>query len=246
MKKGEKNNLQLRCLKLALATIAFLVTVLILVDVLANEITHEAQKKQRIALTFDDGPKPEVLNKLLPFLQQYKIPATFFVMGWKAKENSAFLSQKTQLGHGVENHTYGHENLKELFQAKGEKKVVRTILRAEEVIYKITGQKPHYLRPPLWQINDQVEQIIVGLRYKVMKQNAPDINTLDYKYLSEPQGEILLIKRVKQVVYESQLKGKFEHVLVFHETEFSINALEKLIPYFLERRFQFVRLDNIY
>ena len=39
--------------------------------------------KPMVALTFDDGPKPGITDKILDVLEQYNARATFFVLGWR-------------------------------------------------------------------------------------------------------------------------------------------------------------------
>lgn len=40
--------------------------------------------QNQIALTFDDGPDPRFTNEILDVLNQYDVPATFFLLGSRA------------------------------------------------------------------------------------------------------------------------------------------------------------------
>ncbi|MGC8864867.1 MAG: polysaccharide deacetylase family protein [Bacteroidales bacterium] len=64
--------------------------------------------KNRIHLTFDDGPHPEITEQVLDILGKYNAKATFFLLG-KNVEAYPMLAQKiVEAGHGLGNHTYSH------------------------------------------------------------------------------------------------------------------------------------------
>src|SRR5262245_48073323 len=63
-----------------------------------------------LALTFDDGPNPEVTPRLLSLLEKYEVPATFFVLGKYVDQNRR-LTQEIAARHQIGNHTYGHHSL---------------------------------------------------------------------------------------------------------------------------------------
>ena len=63
------------------------------------------------ALTFDDGPNPRVTPRLLSLLQEYRVPATFFVLGKYVKENPGLAVDIVAGNHAIGNHTYDHHVL---------------------------------------------------------------------------------------------------------------------------------------
>lgn len=201
--------------------------------------------QKEIALTFDDGPRPEVLEKLLPFLKSHNVPATFFVIGAVAKDHPDWLRKETVLGHEIENHSYGHENMRKLFGTKGLVAVFTNIETAARVIYKATGQEPRFFRPPYWEITDDLKKEIETLGYIVMRLEKPDLNSLDYEDVEKHRLPEVLIERVKKIIANREQKGQYTHVFVFHELPLTLHALETLIPYFKSIGYQFVRLDAI-
>lgn len=64
-------------------------------------------KEKVIALTFDDGPGP-ITPKVLDFLKQHSIRATFFMEGTQVEGYSRFVRQVADAGHEIGNHTYMH------------------------------------------------------------------------------------------------------------------------------------------
>jgi len=61
-----------------------------------------------VYLTFDDGPIPEVTPKVLAILAQYKVKATFFMVGENIDKHPEVFEQVVQAGHSIGNHTYNH------------------------------------------------------------------------------------------------------------------------------------------
>lgn len=70
-----------------------------------------------IALTFDDGPRPESTGKILDILKKYekqygiRLKSTFFVTGNNAYANPDMLKRIVKEGHVLANHTYSHCDL---------------------------------------------------------------------------------------------------------------------------------------
>ena len=206
----------------------------------------EIKTSKTIALCFDDGPRPLVLEKLLPVLEKYKVPGNFFVIGAIAFNNMKILEKMHKDGHEIENHSWGHENFMKLYNWKGTNTVSESLLDTEVTIFNATGRKPRFFRPPFWAINKDVEKIIKGWGYTIMKLNDPDINTEDYEDFSKHRPPEVLIERVKSEVASRERQGKFNHVLVFHELPLTAEALKTLIPYFQAQGYKFIRLDEKY
>lgn len=102
----------------------------------SNE-NEEEKKKGVIILTFDDGPRPWILEKLLPILSKYEIKAVFFVIGKEAEKNPEWIVRLKSEGHLVANHTYSHKCLTKLSNTQIENEIKKT----EEIIMKILGKK---------------------------------------------------------------------------------------------------------
>ena len=64
--------------------------------------------KQKIYLTFDDGPTPKVTEWLLGVLKHYDIKATFFCVGNNVEKHPLIFQRLIDEGHAVGNHTYNH------------------------------------------------------------------------------------------------------------------------------------------
>lgn len=61
-----------------------------------------------VFLTFDDGPVPEVTPRVLDFLDELGVKATFFMVGDNVRRHPELLEEVRRRGHGVGNHTMHH------------------------------------------------------------------------------------------------------------------------------------------
>ena len=66
---------------------------------------------QRVALTFDDGPEPGQTEHILEVLERHQVPATFFMIGEKAKRHPDLVAAVQRSGHHlIGNHSWHHPN----------------------------------------------------------------------------------------------------------------------------------------
>jgi len=99
----------------------------------------------RVALTFDDGPDPEVTPAVLDVLDRHGVRASFFCVGRKVEAHPELAALVASRGHSVENHTYTHPNT---FALRGPAALAREIGEAQERIWSATGRRPVYFRAP--------------------------------------------------------------------------------------------------
>lgn len=64
---------------------------------------------QAVALTFDDGPHPTYTPKVLALLRQYRVKATFCMVGTEAKRYPQLVQAIARDGHALCNHTWHHD-----------------------------------------------------------------------------------------------------------------------------------------
>lgn len=66
---------------------------------------------RRVALTFDDGPEPGLTEYILSVLHKHGVPATFFMIGDKAKRHPELVaSVRAEALHHIGNHSWSHPN----------------------------------------------------------------------------------------------------------------------------------------
>ncbi|MGB3564342.1 MAG: polysaccharide deacetylase family protein [Thermoanaerobaculia bacterium] len=99
----------------------------------------------RVALTFDDGPDPEVTPQVLEILRQRRVPATFFCIGRRAAAHPAMVKAIAEGGHLIGNHSWSHSPA---FWFSGPRKLARELDRTQELLESLAGQAPRYFRAP--------------------------------------------------------------------------------------------------
>lgn len=110
-----------------------------------------------LALTFDDGPHPQLTPKLLDILRQQGVRATFYVIGRNVETYPDIARRIVAEGHEIANHSWSHPALTKVSAAKLKQEIEST----SNVIERVTGRRPTNMRPPYGAINDRVRQAIL-------------------------------------------------------------------------------------
>ena len=113
-----------------------------------------------VALTFDDGPgrhTPAVLDALA----RRDVPATFFVIGQLARGRPSLIRRQDREGHAVGNHTYRHERLTSLSDAR-----IRSTVWATSAAIRDAGVRPiNAVRPPYGATSSRVRRVLRDVGY---------------------------------------------------------------------------------
>jgi len=117
-----------------------------------------------VALTFDDGPDPEVTPQVLALLAAAGVRASFFCIGQRAARHPEVVAAIRSAGHGVENHTFHHHHG---FAFSGPHALTAEIQRGQDAIAAAAGVAPRFFRAPAGMRNPWVPGAVadVGLRY---------------------------------------------------------------------------------
>ena len=190
---------------------------------------QEATKK--IALTFDDGPHPRYTERILNILDKYKVKATFFVIGVNIENYPEPLKKIVDSGHEIGNHSYDHNNEKNL----SEYNVREEIEKCEKLIYESVGKKPTLFRPPQGQYGDKVEKIAREKGYSIILWS---IDTKDWEHNSA--------KKIESIVSRQATNGD---IILMHDYTSGKNttceALEMIIPNLLSKGYEFVTVSDL-
>ncbi len=113
-----------------------------------------------VALTFDDGPDPEVTPQVLELLAAAGARASFFLIGARAEEHPALVERIVAAGHRVENHTHHHRytfafNLYPFLR--------REVETAQRALSRLTGRAPAYFRAPAGMHNLFLSAVLARL-----------------------------------------------------------------------------------
>jgi peptidoglycan/xylan/chitin deacetylase (PgdA/CDA1 family)/GT2 family glycosyltransferase len=201
-------------------------------------LSHGDRNHLRVALTFDDGPNEPYTSQILETLEQYRIKATFFMIGQNARRYPETCRRIVAAGNAIGNHS--HHHLKSLCLRRG-KTVTRDIEMAHQAIYECTGLEPTLFRPPHGFRSPWLMRAVRNLGYKVVTW---DNMTSDWD--AEKSGDEIVLAILR--------RAKPGGVIVLHDGRDTrpnydrsrmIQALPSVIETLLERGFEFVTIPEL-
>ena len=124
-----------------------------------------AQNPRNIALTFDDGPDPDVTPRILDILEAKHAPAAFFVVGENGLEHPGILRRIANDGFEIGNHSYTHPNLAQVTPLGTELELNAT----QRLIEAYTGRSTRLFRAPYFgdaepTTSDELEPAAIAQR----------------------------------------------------------------------------------
>jgi peptidoglycan-N-acetylglucosamine deacetylase len=115
-------------------------------SVLYPTISHGPRNLPLVALTFDDGPDPEVTPAVLDALGSSGARATFFVIGRHLQQHSAIGARAVAEGHELGNHSWTHSYFQNFYRTG---KQDEDVGRSTRLIQQLCGttNEPLYRAP---------------------------------------------------------------------------------------------------
>lgn len=193
-----------------------------------NENTAEETDKKMIALTFDDGPDPNVTERILETLSQYNAKATFFMLGKNAQAYSNVAKKVADAGHEIANHTIEHPDLVTL-SIEG---IQNQLVQSQNQIEEATGKRPIYFRPPYGSYNDNVLNIAKESNQKVIMWS---VDTRDWES-KNPAA-------INQIVQTYARPGSIILMHDIHST--TADALPQVLEFLSNQGYEFVTVSEL-
>lgn len=133
-------------------------------------------RRDRVALTFDDGPDPRVTPEVLDLLSEYEARATFFCIGRRAEANPGLVAEIVAHGHRVENHTYRHPKTFALYSPRSQ---ANEVDRAQDVLGETAGRRPSFFRAPAGFRNVWLEPVLARRGLRLASWTRRGFDTVD-------------------------------------------------------------------
>ena len=173
----------------------------------------------KIYITFDDGPDPEVTPIVLKMLDDYNAKATFFCVGENVNKFPDTYALLKQNGHAVGNHSYNHFN--------GWKTPNREYYKNINLAAELINTK--LFRPPYGRISpSQIKHL--KKEFRIIMWSA-----LSYDFDTRISKETCLDLSIKNSVAGT--------IIVFHDSQKAkvkmLYALEGFLKYFTKKGFDF-------
>jgi peptidoglycan/xylan/chitin deacetylase (PgdA/CDA1 family) len=110
-----------------------------------SRLPEAAARRGEVALTFDDGPDPQVTPAVVERLERHGVRASFFCIGRRVEAHPEVVAELARRGHQVENHSYSHPHAFACYASAALRRQVRL---AQEALARASGSRPRFFRAP--------------------------------------------------------------------------------------------------
>jgi peptidoglycan/xylan/chitin deacetylase (PgdA/CDA1 family) len=208
-----------------------LLTLILTVNITAKTVWKGDPNTQKVALTFDDGPKPGESNRILNILDKYGVRATFFVIGQKSLEYPDLIYRIHSSGHDLANHSYSHTNLTTLSYEE----ILKELTDTNSILEADSRTPIRFFRPPGGKYNKDVLKAAETLGLDMIMW---DVNSGDYATRLSKEHD-----PIDKSVLEKTRGGSI--ILLHNGGEKTIEALPKIITGLQKRGYQLVPLRDM-
>ncbi|WP_430399992.1 polysaccharide deacetylase family protein [Flavobacterium sp.] len=176
--------------------------------------------EEKIYLTFDDGPIPEVTEWVLGLLKKENIKATFFCIGENIQKHPEVFKQIISDDHTIGNHTFNHLN----GWKTSTKKYLKNVELCNSVFekYSISNFQSKLFRPPYGKIKKNQAKELIKLGYKIIMWDV-----LSYDYDNSLNAERCLNNTLKNISTGS--------IIVFHDSIKAQDTLQRVLPKLIQQ-----------
>jgi peptidoglycan/xylan/chitin deacetylase (PgdA/CDA1 family) len=182
-----------------------------------------------IALTFDDGPFAGKTERILNILRTHAVPAAFFCIGKRVKENPRIATRIANEGHIMGNHSFGHGIF---FDLQSSAAIAAELSATDVLIQEHTGFMPRFFRPPYGVTNPMVASAVKRNGYVTIGWSIRSFDTLT--------------KNSKTLLRKITRSLKSGDVILLHDSsESTIEMLPSLLNEVEKVGLKIVRLDEL-
>ncbi len=182
-----------------------------------------------LALTFDDGPSQDIMPRILELLDRYQANATFFIWGEKVTAGmEPLLRQAAQMGNELANHSMHHLHM----SALDAREIRAEVEPVQKMLEAITGNAPAMFRPPYLDVSPLMRQVIP----------MPLIGGSDSRDWTPQTGTEERI----HLVQEAAADGAIILMHCFEGNTATVNALEVLLPWFVQEGFRVTTVRELF
>ena len=183
-------------------------------------------KQKLVALTFDDGPSPNITPQILKTLKRYDAKATFFVCGMMVKAYPSMLRRVASAGHAIGNHTWTHKA-----GVKG-KRAYWEVDETQKIIKKVLGMGTQLFRPPYGQ-KKSTYKAALDRNYAVIMWSASSGDTAT---------------KSSEAVYKNVKSCNPGDIILFHDLgtkQHTANALPRIMASLSKKGYKFVTVPEL-
>ena len=186
----------------------------------SNYVWDIPNYENKVYLTFDDGPTPEITEWTLAQLRTYNAKTTFFCIGDNVRKYPEIFHKVIQDGNSIGNHTFNHLNG---WKTKTDDYINNTKL-CEIECQKNNIRNNTLFRPPYGKIKTSQSKKLRKLGYKIIMWDV----------LSEDYDNAVTPEQCLENVLKNVTSGS---IIVFHDSVKAFRNLEYALP----RTLQFLK-----
>jgi peptidoglycan/xylan/chitin deacetylase (PgdA/CDA1 family) len=190
-----------------------------------------SNKEKVIALTIDDGPWPKTTAEMLDILKQNHVKATFFWVGSALQENPEIAKRVVAEGHAIGNHTW-HHWYRKMDEATAKSEIEKT----NDLIYKTTGVKTSFFRPPGGYLNNGLAAYAKSQKNSVVMWSVTSADT-------DPRAKYQVF--VKNVIRDAKPGA----IVLMHDgggnRERTVKALPAIVSGLKQQGYRFVTVPEL-
>ncbi|MCE2696966.1 MAG: polysaccharide deacetylase family protein [Nostocales cyanobacterium LE14-WE4] len=190
-----------------------------------------SNKEKVIALTIDDGPWPKTTAEMLDILKRNNVKATFFWVGSALQENPEIAKRVVAEGHAIGNHTW-HHWYRKMDEATAKSEIEKT----NELIYKTTGVKTSFFRPPGGYLNNGLAAYAKSQKNSVVMWSVTSADT-------DPRAKYQVF--VKNVIRDAKPGA----IVLMHDgggnRERTVKALPAIVSGLKQQGYRFVTVPEL-
>ncbi len=203
---------------------------------------YSPMNKGKVAITFDDGPRPGISEGIMDALERDNATATFFYIGKSMLVHPNIVLDASRRGFSLGNHSFMHSGNVEQSEARLSLELHAT----EYLISRISGKAAFFYRPPYLNgigvdpsMNPYlpVPKEIVWVMQNGYNPVGSDIDPEDWLATSKED----VLARLQKALVESP-KG---HILLLHEEPYTLAAMDDIVKLLRDSGYTIVPLDEL-
>ncbi|MCL6635355.1 MAG: polysaccharide deacetylase family protein [Peptococcaceae bacterium] len=193
----------------------------------AAPVYHGSAREKKIALTFNVVWGEEYIPQILESLNEYSVPATFFIGGQWAESFPGLVRDIAGAGHELGSHGYSHPHPDRIsLQAN-----IEEIRKTEEILIRIAGKKPDLFAPPYGERGEAVLRAAEEAGYTTILWS---IDTIDWQ---RPEPGVI-VRRVTA-------KACNGAIVLMHPTAPTAQALPQIIRELKGQGYELVKVSTL-
>lgn len=181
--------------------------------IFSNYVWDVPNKENKIYLTFDDGPTPDVTEWVLEELKKHQAKATFFCIGKNIKNDPGLFKKVIDDGHTIGNHTFNHYN----GWKTSSDDYLKNIFLCQAEINKLNSTNNKLFRPPYGKIKQSQSRKLRKLGYKIIMWDV----------LSADFDQTITAEKCLENVLQNVVSGS---IIIFHDSIKAYKNLEYVLP----------------